>query len=141
MKVNVQSVALAGAAELLESYGLDPAAVAQQSGLPVKGLYSQQQTLEGRAIAAFFEHCARACHARYFGIELAQHQGGLQLLGAVWLLMRSAATVGDALDCLAENFLLHTDITSISLKREEGGTSICYEILDEDIGLFQETLD
>ncbi len=133
MKVNVQSVALAGAAELLESYGQDPTAIARQAGLPVKGLYSLQQTLEGREIAAFFELAARVCHNRYFGIELAHQQGGLQLMGAVWLLMRSAPTVGDALECLADNFMLHTDITSISLKPETGGTSICYETLEENM--------
>ena len=133
MKINVQSVALVGAAQLLESYGQDPAAAARQSGLPVEGLYSLHQTLEGRDIAAFFELCARLCHTRYFGIELAQHQGGLQLLGTVWLLMRSAPTVRDALQCLADNLMLHTDITSISLKPEKGGMSVCYETLHEDM--------
>ena len=133
MKINVQSVALAGAAEILESHGQNPAAIAEQAGLPVEGLYSLHQTLEGRSIAAFFELCARVCHNRYFGIQLAQQQGGLQLMGAVWLLMRSAPTLGDALKCLAENFMLHTDITAISLQPEEGGISICYDILDENI--------
>lgn len=133
MKINVQSVALAGAADLLESYGHVPSVIAEQSGLPAEGLYSLQQTLEGRDIARFFELCARVCGTRYFGIELAQHQGGLQLMGMVWLLMRSAPTVGDALESLAENFMLHTDITSISLKPEKGGTSIRYEVLDEDM--------
>ena len=132
MKINAPSIALSGAVELLKAYEQDPEAIAREADMPIESLYSQNMTVEGSEIARFFELSARACKTRYFGIELAQYQS-LQILGPIWMLMRNARSVGDAIEKMVDNFLLHTDVTAFSLEREQEGLTLCYEIIGEDI--------
>jgi len=132
MKRDVPSVIFSGSAELIESYGQDPLLIAEKSGFSGEALYSDELKVTGTNVCDFFVNSAKACKARFFGLEMA-HQQGLQILGPIWLLMRNANTVGEAVSSLAKNFLLHTDITAISLEKEFGGISLCYEIVDEEI--------
>ena len=132
MKNLVPSIALSGIAPLIEDYEQDPLAIAKISALPEEALFSTDQPISGIEFCDFLENAARACNQRFLGLELACRQG-LQILGPIWLLMRSASTIGEALTILEKNLLLHTDVTAISLVSEFGGVSVCYEILDEKI--------
>ena len=136
MKNGVNSNVLGGIARLIEGYGQDPLEIAKISALPGEALFSANRIISGSAFCSFLEHSARACNQRFLGLELA-HRQGIQILGPVWLLMRSAGTVGEALSILEKYFLLQTDISAISLTNELGGTSLCYEILNETV--LQET--
>lgn len=132
MRKFVPSIALSGIATLIEDYGQDPLAIAKASALPEDALFSADKPISGIEFCDFVENAARACNQRFLGLELACLQG-LQILGPIWLLMRSASTIGEALAILEKNLLLHTDVTAISLVNEFGGVSVCYEILDEKI--------
>jgi hypothetical protein len=66
----------------------------------------------------------------FLGEELANREG-VQLLGPVWLLMRSASTVAESLAILEKHFSLYTDATALKLVNEFDGVSLCYEILEE----------
>lgn len=132
MKYYVASVAVSGASELIESYGQDPLLIANLSGIPREALFSTDLEVSGSSVCDFYENAARACNTRFFGLEMAQRQG-MQILGPIWMLMRNASTIGEALSSMAKNFTLHTDVTAFSLESELGGMTLCYEIMDETL--------
>lgn len=132
MKGGVASIAISGAAELIEAYGQDPLLIAKASALPEGALYAPDIAITGLNFYDFLEQAARACHERFFGLEMAKWQG-LQILGPIWLLMRNASNVGEALLSLEKNFLLHTEVAAVSLEREMAGMTACYEVLDENL--------
>ena len=92
----VRSGVLAGAAELMRELGADPAAVAQASGLDPAALEVPDLPVPGAAVIGFFEAAAAATACEDFGIRLASRQD-LSVLGPLWMTMRSAQTVLDAL--------------------------------------------
>ena len=132
MKNITKSTILTSSARLIESYGQDPLAIAKISELPEEALFSADERITAVAFANFLENAAKTCNQRFLGLELANRQG-LQLLGPVWLMMRSASTVAESLAILEKHFSLYTDATALKLVNEFDGVSLCYEILDENI--------
>ena len=126
----VKSIALSGAAELISAYEQNPVAIARQSALPEQALFRHDLTISGWALSDFLSNAARACQERFFGLKLGLGHG-MQILGPIWLLMRSSETVGEALQTMAKHFQLHTDIAAVHLQREQDGVSLIYEMLDD----------
>ncbi len=129
---HIPSVALSGAAELIDAYGQNPMDIARRAGLSTEALHAPDMPVKGAVFCEFLERAAQACHERFFGLRLAHFQG-LEILGPVWLLVRSADTIGEALHLVAEHFPLHSGISSLFLEQAPDGITVCYEFQGRDI--------
>lgn len=118
----VRSGVLAGAAELMRELGADPAAVAQASGLDPAALEVPDLPVPGAAVIGFFEAAAAATACEDFGIRLASRQD-LSVLGPLWMTMRSAQTVLDALRVLVQFFVVHTQGALVGLQLQDDGSA------------------
>ena len=106
-QVWVRSGVLAGAAPLLAELGVDADALAAECGLDPAAFGQPDLPVPGPAVVAFFESAAERGGCEDFGLRLATRQD-LSVLGPLWMTMRSAQTVRDALQVLAQFFVVHT---------------------------------
>lgn len=118
----VRSGVLAGAAPLILELGIDPAELARQCGLDPAALDMPDLPVAAPVLIAFFEAAADACACEDFGIRLASRQN-LSVLGPLWMTMRSAQTVLDALQVLVQFFVVHTNGAVIALQRQDDGSA------------------
>jgi len=95
-QVWVRSGVLAGAAPLLTELGVDAAALAADCGLNPEAFDQADLPVPGPAVVGFFESAAERSGCEDFGLRLAARQD-LSILGPLWMTMRSAMTVRDAL--------------------------------------------
>jgi len=124
----VRSGVLSGAADLVHELGGDPVALALECGLEPAALGAQDLPVQGPAVVGFFEGAAEATGCIDFGIRLASRQS-LAILGPLWLAMRSARSVQDALVMLARFFIVHTSGAIVGLKlRTDGGAFVTYSL-------------
>jgi len=128
-----RSIDLQGVSELIRSYGQDPDALARKVGLDPQALYETGITIESRHVINLHEEAARACKDRFFALKLAQVQGW-DILGPIWLMIRSADTVKAALQAIADHLELHTSGVSAFLVEEDYRTVFCYEVRKQALG-------
>ena len=119
----VRSGVLAGAAELLAELGVNADALAAECGLDLVTLGLPDHPVPGEAVVAFFETAAERGACEDFGIRLAQRQD-LSVLGPLWMTMRSAQTVRDALQVLAQFFVAHTSGAVVGFEPQADGSGI-----------------
>ncbi len=119
----VRSGVLAGAAELMRESGADPLALAEACGLDPAALDLPDLPVPGAAVVRFFEAAAAATGWQDFGIRLAQRQD-LSVLGPLWMTMRSAQTVRDALQVLVQFFVVHTTGAIVGLQVQDDGSAL-----------------
>lgn len=122
----IHSGLLDGAASLIREMGGDPAAIALGCGLPITALETDGVILPGALVVRFLEDAAEACSATDFALQMASRRGGLQMLGPVWSVMNSAATVGEALRAGAEN--LPFKMTAVTARVAQEGDLWALEI-------------
>lgn len=118
----VRSGVLAGAAELVREGGADPLALAESCGLDPVALDQPDLPVHGAAVVRFFEAAAAATGREDFGLRLAQRQD-LSVLGPLWMTMRSAQTVHDALQVLVQFFVVHTTGAIVGLEPQDDGSA------------------
>ena len=118
----VRSGVLAGAADLIRELGADPQALADACGLDRAALDLPDLPVGGPALVEFFEAAADATACQDFGIRLSSRQD-LSVLGPLWLTMRSAETVVDALRVLAQFFVVHTRGEIVELQMNDDGSA------------------
>lgn len=124
----VRSAVLAGLPELLGELAVDADALARSCGLDVAALRQPDLPVAAAAVVRLFEAAASATGREDFGILLATRQN-LSVLGPLWMTMRSARTVRDALQVLAEFFVVHTNGALISLQlQDDGGACVGYSL-------------
>ena len=127
-RVWVRSGVLAGAAELLAELGVDADALAADCGLDPSARSQPDLPLPGDAVVAFFEGAAERSGIEDFGIRLASRQD-LSVLGPLWLTMRSAQTVRDALQVLVQFFVVHTSGALVGVEpHADGGATVSYAL-------------
>lgn len=119
----IRSGVLSGAAELVRELGGDPRALALQCALDPAALHTQDLPVQGYAVVGFFEAAARVTARADFGIRLASRQS-FAILGALWLMMRGARSVQDALEVFAEFFIVHTSGALVGLKLQADGSAL-----------------
>ena len=119
----VRSGVLAGAAELLAELGVDADALAAECGLDLAALSLPDLPVPGEAVVAFFETAAECSGCEDFGIRLASRQD-LSILGPLWMTMRSAQTVRDSLQVLAQFFVAHTSGAVVGFEPQADGSAI-----------------
>jgi hypothetical protein len=124
----VRSGVLAGVPELLDELGVDAEALADSCGLDAAALRQADLPMPAPAVVRLFEAAAGATRREDFGLLLATRQN-LSVLGPLWMTMRSARTVHDALQVLAEFFVVHTTGALVGLRmHDDGGASISYSL-------------
>jgi len=128
----VNSGVLYGAVDLVRELGGDPQAVALRCGLEPAALYAKDLPISGAAAVGFFEAAAGATDCPDFGLRLASRQS-FAILGPLWLMMRRARTVQDALEVLVEFFILHTSGAIVGLKRQADGSAFVTYSLVADL--------
>src|SRR5574340_25919 len=118
----VRSGVLAGAAQLLRELGADAQTLAEGCALDPAALDLPDLPVPGRAVVAFLESAAGATGCQDFGIRLSARQD-LSVLGPLWMTMRSAQTVLDALQVLAQFFVVHTTGALVGLQLQDDGSA------------------
>jgi len=126
--VLVRARALTGFALLVRAQGGNPAALLRHAGLTPRVLDQPDATLPLEAMTRLFERSARSLDLPDFGLRLSRYQD-ISVLGAIALLARHAATVGDALRGISRNFSYHTASARLQLQDDErpGYTQLRYE--------------
>jgi AraC-like DNA-binding protein len=119
----VRSGVLAGAAELLAELGVDADALAIDCAMDPAALSLPDLPVPGPAVVGFFEAAAQRGGCEDFGIRLASRQD-LSVLGPLWMTMRSAQTVRDALQVLAQFFVVHTTGAIAGFEPQPDGSAI-----------------
>lgn len=133
----ITSASLSGAADLIRNYGLDATTIARLVGLDPRALRDPDMILDSRQVLRFFNMASAACRERYFGIELAYHQGP-EILGSVWLLAKQAANLGEALRNVAEAMQLYSNAIVMRMLPEANGAVCCYDTLTgRDAGVLE----
>lgn len=122
-KTWVHSGVLSGAADLVQELGGDPQALALQCGLDPGALDTPDRPVPGSAVVGFFEAAAQATGCPDFGIRLASRQS-FAILGPLWLMMRGARSVRDALEVLVGFFIMHTSGALVGLKLQADGSAL-----------------
>lgn len=118
----VRSGTLAGAARLVRELGGDPLALARTCQLDPEALELPDLPVDSAHVVAFFEGAAVETGCEDFGIRLASCQD-LSVLGPLWMTMRSAQTVLDALQVLVQFFVVHTTGAVVGLERRADGSA------------------
>lgn len=93
----VRGTALWGYRELVVALGADPDPLLSGAGLPPEGMGQQDTFMPYRHVINAVEAAAVATRTPDFGRQLAERQG-LDILGPLGVALRTAATVGEALD-------------------------------------------
>jgi AraC-like DNA-binding protein len=88
--------ALSGIDRTLRELGVDPEPVLAAHGLSPAALAEGDRLIAAEQATDLLEHAARAANSPHFALELASRQG-VNLLGAMGLLVQTADTVRDAL--------------------------------------------
>jgi len=128
MRANVSSLVLEGFAELVQQLGHSPSDIATRVGIAPEALYRSDLIIDEVRVNDLFEEAAQVCGERFFGLKLAQYKG-MDILGPLWLLVRTASTVGESLTLLAENMGLHSQGVSANMVRDaNAGVALHIEV-------------
>ena len=117
----VRSGVLVGSARLIRELGGDPEEVCRLSHVSPAMLADPDMPVAAAGVVAFLAQAAKTCDCPTFGLRLAGRQD-LSGLGPLWLLMRSADTVGQLVADLSRYFVLHTRGASIGAQPAGDGS-------------------
>ncbi len=117
----VRSGVLAGARPLIEDLGGDPEEICRLSSVDPVALFEFDLPVPTLGVVAFLAQAALSCRCPTFGLRLACRQD-LSVLGPLWLLMRSASTVGQLIDDLSRYFVLHTRSATVRTEAGDDGS-------------------
>ena len=127
MQEFVSSRVLEGLAGLVENYGQSADSIAASVGLDPVFLQRPDLLVDVISVNDMIEEAAQVCGDRFFSLKLARLQGW-DILGPLWLAVRKARTVREALQLLADNLELHSRALSAYLVKESSGFSFCWEV-------------
>ena len=120
------STAFIGAAELIEELGGDPHAIALESGL-LPSVYSDPGTVvSGDAFVDFLELAARRCPCPDFGLRHALRWPAVAL-GPLWLSVRSASSVREAITDFMTHFGVFSDAAGYRVENDGGDLFAYFE--------------
>ena len=125
---------------LLLKLGCDPGPVFERAGFNIDELADTDPRITYLAASRLLAECVVATGCEHFGLLLGQ-MAGPSYLGVAGFLVRSAATVGQALEALVKNLDLHdeggvsnlsieTDYTRLSFHVHQPGVSAIGQVYD-----------
>lgn len=124
----VNSRALMGASQQIESYGMNPDAIAKRVGLDADALSQFDLQVPPLAINDFFEEAARVCGDRYFGLKLGCAQNMAVIFGPLWSQIDGAQTIAEFLYRIDSFLDQHTASLLSLVQEDEAGLTVCYEV-------------
>lgn len=104
----IRSAGLSYYPEVARSVGLDPKQMMRKVRLPLAVLDEPDTPIAVTALRRLLEISAEASGAEDFGLRLAE-RGGLTNFGAVGLIVREQATVGEAIEAFSRFIHVHHD--------------------------------
>lgn len=107
MSSGLASAVLMGADSLVRDLGGDIGRIAAAAGLPPRTFLDPDETVTLGAAMRFFALAADELDCPDFGLRLAQRQD-LSVLGPLYLMMLTTATIGDAFQMLSQYLRLHS---------------------------------
>lgn len=129
------SGALVGARELIVDLGGEPDALAAAAGLPQRMFDEPDIYVLAAQVVDFLELAAKSCACPDFGLRQARRLP-LGILGQGWMIMRAAATIGEALRDFSQLYGLYTDAGSLRCETRRDGLWMVYDFLP--VGRFGE---
>lgn len=115
--VLIRARALTGFATLVGRHGADCAALLGAAGIRAKVLDEPESTLPMARVITLLNGSAERLAAPDFGLQLAQLQD-IDVLGAVALVARNCATLGEALAAIARNMSYHSPGLKLALEED-----------------------
>lgn len=125
MASELTSLAIIGADTLVRDLGGDPDALAREAGLPPSSFGDHDTVVPLSATLRFFEIAAERLRCPDFGLRMAYRQD-FSVLGSLYLMMLTAATVGEALELLARYLRLHSGGLMATAERVSAGMVMSY---------------
>jgi AraC-like DNA-binding protein len=122
----LSSSLLAGASDIISALGGDARDIARRAGVPSAALSDPAVPVLGYAMTDFFEIAAHDCRCGHFGMLMAE-QSSLAVIGPVWSLLDTAATIGQMIDDLTDNFAVYSEAALLTLSRSDGGVLLTFE--------------
>ena len=122
----VRSALLSGADELIRELGGKPLAVARRAHVSAEALKDPDIPLPGRAAYSFLECAAEMCDCPSFGLRLGARAQMVTVIGLLWVLLRSARTLEQMFESLAENFDVYTSVATMAIERQRDGMVVSW---------------
>ncbi|WP_439408177.1 AraC family transcriptional regulator [Bradyrhizobium sp. DASA03076] len=119
----IRSAGLSCYSEVARSVGLDSRQMMQKVRLPLAILDEPDTPIAVPALRRLLEISAAESGAEDFGLRLAE-RGGLTNFGAVGLIVREQATVGEAIEALSRFIPIHHDGMKLEIVRDKQTVTI-----------------
>ncbi len=129
MSSMIRATNLRGYEDLVRRAGGDPALFLSKHQIPIEDRRVDTSFLLYRNFSALIEDTAFALDYPQFGLKLAQYQG-IDILGPLSVIARSAATVGEAISSIGRYLYLHCPAISIHISK--GNDRINFEFVIDD---------
>src|SRR4051794_24560319 len=114
----IRSAGLSYYPEVARSVGLDPKQMMRKVRLPLACLDKPDTPIAVTGLRRLLELSAEASGAEDFGLRLAE-RGGLTNFGAVGLIVREQATVGEAIEAFSRFIPIHHDGMKLDVTRDK----------------------
>lgn len=125
----IRSGVLEHAGPLIRELGGDLAQVCAATGISIAATQTEDIPLNFTQVVKFFDLAGKTCGTADFGLRLAERQS-LAVLGPVWLLMQSAATVQQMLHDLQHYSSLHTRALGGDIVGSAEGIVLSYHLVE-----------
>ncbi len=123
----VRSGMLVGATQLIAELGGDPLDVCRLAGVDAGAFSDPDRPITMTSAVLFLSEASRACSCESFGLQLSLRRD-LSGLGPLWLLMRSASTVGQLLYDLARYYVIYSRGALVDAHLEHGDLFLTYSL-------------
>jgi len=146
----VRSASLTGFADLVRSFGVDPARLLVEAEVPAQALLDPELKISGDHVGRLLELAALRTGAEDFGARLAETRR-LSNLGPVGLIARDQPTLRRALEVISQYQWLHNEALLLSLEEHDeiavarvdyagGGSSISRQAVELTVGVLVRNL-
>lgn len=132
--LTARAAALKGFSALASSYGLKPAALFAEAGLPSDAERDPERRLPTLALNRLLESAAFAAGAEDFGLRLADLRG-FSNLGPVSMIARDEPDVRSALGVFIRYLPLHNDALAVHLSEARGLSILTTRVFDPGAAL------
>ena len=121
--------------QLVRALGGEPRTMMLRLGIDPDGPSERPSSLNGRSWVTLLERAATELRCPDFGMRLARLQADGSVLGSMGAVMRSANTLGQAIDYVAQHYHAHSLAAHMHLERDRGDHSlfVSHEILIDGV--------
>ncbi|MGY3031246.1 AraC-like DNA-binding protein [Bradyrhizobium sp. USDA 4354] len=136
----VRSSSLSYYPEVARSVGLDPRQMMRKARLPPACVDKPDTPIAVAGLRRLLELSAEASGAEDFGLRLAE-RGGLTNFGAVGLIVREQATVGEAIDAFSRFIHIHHDGMRLDVARSKRTVTITMHLRGRHPSASRQSID